>query len=95
MDKISYALGLSLGQNMKSSGVKSLEYNDLVSGIRTIMEGSKPAIGFDEAQRVLDAFSPSWSRKQLVLPKRPENIFWQRTPKEPALKPPAAVCNTR
>ena len=41
MNKISYALGLSLGQNMRSSGVTSLEYNDLVAGIKAIMVRSE------------------------------------------------------
>lgn len=56
MDKVSYALGLSLGQNMLSSGVKELNYEDLVSGMKTIMQGEKPALSFEEAQQVLDTF---------------------------------------
>lgn len=56
MDKVSYALGLSLGQNMASSGVKTIEYNDLVAGMKAIMNKEKPAISFDEAQEVLNTF---------------------------------------
>lgn len=56
MDKVSYALGLSLGQNMASSGVKSIEYDDLVAGMKAIMNKEKPAISFDEAQEVLNTF---------------------------------------
>ena len=44
MDKVSYALGLSLGQNMASSGVKTIEYDDLVAGMKAIMNKEKPAI---------------------------------------------------
>ena len=54
MDKVSYALGLSLGQNMASSGVKTIEYDDLVAGTQAIMNKEKPAISFDEAQEVLN-----------------------------------------
>ncbi len=56
MDKVSYALGLSLGQNMASSGVKTIEYDDLVAGMKAIMNKEKPAISFDEAQEVLNTF---------------------------------------
>ena len=56
MDKVSYALGLSLGQNMSSSGVKTIEYDDLVAGMKAIMNKEKPAISFDEAQEVLNTF---------------------------------------
>ena len=56
MDTVSYALGLSLGQNMASSGVKTIEYDDLVAGMKAIMNKEKPAISFDEAQEVLNTF---------------------------------------
>ena len=56
MDKVSYALGLSLGQNMASSGVKTIEFEDLVAGMKAIMNKEKPAISFDEAQEVLNTF---------------------------------------
>ena len=56
MDKVSYALGLSLGQNMASSGVKTIEFEDLVAGMKAIMNKEKPAISFEEAQEVLNKF---------------------------------------
>ena len=56
MNKVSYALGLSLGQNMASSGVKTIEFDDLVAGMKAIMNKEKPAISFDEAQEVLNTF---------------------------------------
>lgn len=56
MDKVSYALGLSLGQNMASSGVKTIDFDDLVAGMKAIMNKEKPAISFEEAQEVLNKF---------------------------------------
>ena len=38
MDKISYAIGLSMGQNLMGSGVTSLNYADLAAGIKDILE---------------------------------------------------------
>ena len=56
MDKISYALGLSMGQNLMSSGVESLNYADLAEGIKDVLEKQKPQISYQEAQQVLNTF---------------------------------------
>ncbi len=56
MEKVSYALGLSMGQNLRSSGVKQLNYQQLAKGIEDVMAGNQPAISYQEAQQVLNAF---------------------------------------
>ena len=56
MDKISYAIGLSMGQNLMGSGVTSLEYADLAAGINDVLEKNQPQISYQEAQQVLGKF---------------------------------------
>ncbi len=56
MDKISYALGLSMGQNLMSSGVESLNYQDLAAGIEDVLTHQQPKISYQEAQQVLNTF---------------------------------------
>ncbi len=56
MDKISYALGLSMGQNLMSSGVESLHYQDLAAGIEDVLTHQQPKISYQEAQQVLNQF---------------------------------------
>ena len=56
MDKISYALGLSLGQNLLGSGVKELNYQDLAIGIKDVLEAKQPKITYQEAQQILNRF---------------------------------------
>ena len=56
MDKISYALGLSIGNNFRVSGIKGLEIDDFIKGINDVFNEAKPAIAFDEAQRLLQAY---------------------------------------
>ena len=56
MDKISYAIGLSMGQNLLGSGVTSLEYADLAAGIKDVLEKNQPQISYQEAQQVLGKF---------------------------------------
>ena len=56
MDKISYAIGLSMGQNLMGSGVTSLDYADLAAGIKDVLEKNQPQISYQEAQQVLGKF---------------------------------------
>ena len=56
MDKISFAIGLSMGQNLMGSGVTSLEYADLAAGIKDVLEKNQPQISYQEAQQVLGKF---------------------------------------
>ena len=56
MDKISYAIGLSMGQNLMGSGVTSLNYADLAAGIKDVLEKKQPQISYQEAQQVLGKF---------------------------------------
>ena len=56
MEKVSYALGLSLGSNLLGSGVKALDYAQLAKGIKDVMEQNKPDMGFEEAQAVISEF---------------------------------------
>lgn len=56
MDKISYALGLSIGNNFRASGIRGLEIDDFIKGINDVFNEAKPAIAFDEAQRLLQAY---------------------------------------
>ncbi|MBR6118283.1 MAG: FKBP-type peptidyl-prolyl cis-trans isomerase [Paludibacteraceae bacterium] len=56
MDKISYALGLSMGQNLMGSGVEKLNYQDLALGIEDVLTHQQPKISYQEAQQVLGQF---------------------------------------
>ncbi|MBQ2541147.1 MAG: FKBP-type peptidyl-prolyl cis-trans isomerase [Paludibacteraceae bacterium] len=56
MDKVSYALGLSMGQNLMGSGVETLNYQDLAKGIEDVLTRQKPQISYQEAQQVLGKF---------------------------------------
>ena len=42
MEKISYALGLSLGNNLINSGISELDYAKLAKGIQDVLEQNQP-----------------------------------------------------
>ena len=56
MDKVSYALGLSLGNNLVSSGITSLNITKLSQGIKDVLEQNQPEISFQEAQDVINEY---------------------------------------
>ncbi len=56
MEKVSYALGLSLGNNLLSSGVTILDYTKLAKGIQDVMEQKQPGMSYQEAQAVINDF---------------------------------------
>ena len=49
MDKLSYALGMSMGHNFKGSGIKKLDTNDFAAGVAAVYDGEKPNMTYDEA----------------------------------------------
>ena len=63
MDKISYALGLSMGQNLMGSGVEKLNYQDLAAGIEDVLTHAQPKITYQEAQQVLNSFFQELEQK--------------------------------
>ena len=56
MDKLSYALGLSMGGNFIGSGIKKLDINDFADGLRAIFEGAEQKMTFDEAKQIVTEF---------------------------------------
>lgn len=63
MEKVSYALGLSLGNNLMGSGVASLDYAQLAKGIQDVMEKNKPDMSYEEAQAIIGDFFQSLQSK--------------------------------
>lgn len=63
MDKISYAIGLSMGQNLLGSGVTKMEYSDLAEGIKDVLEKQQPKISYQEAQTILGKFFQELEQK--------------------------------
>ena len=56
MDKLSYVLGMSLGQSLQASGVDSLEFDDFLSGVKVIFSGEDPKISAEQGNQILQAF---------------------------------------
>ena len=56
MDKVSYALGLSIANNFRNAGIKNLEVTDFVKGLNDVLLEGEPAISYEEAQKVINEY---------------------------------------
>ena len=56
MDKLSYALGLSMAQNFKGSGIDKIDVDDCADAMRAVYEGTEKKMTFDEAKRVVQEY---------------------------------------
>lgn len=56
MDKISYALGVSLGNNLKNSGFEGLDYQKLADGIKHVIQKEKLEMSIQEAQAIINDY---------------------------------------
>ena len=56
MDKISYALGLSMGFNFKSSGIDNLNTADFVKGIEDVLKNRDLEMSNEEAKQIINDY---------------------------------------
>lgn len=56
MDKISYALGLSIGNNFLSSGIKKVDFDSFLKGMKDVINESQLDMTYDEAKDVMNDF---------------------------------------
>jgi len=63
MEKVSYALGLSLGNNLLNSGVTSINTSKLAKGIQDVLDQNQPEISYQEAQQIINDFFQVLSEK--------------------------------
>lgn len=56
MDKLSYALGMSIAQSLAQSGVENLDYESFKNAVKDCLEGKEPAVSMQEANDVLNDF---------------------------------------
>ena len=75
MDKISYALGLNIGNNFTLSGIKTLEFSEFLKGIEDVFQGKRAKMSYDEAKQVINDFFLTLQNKKLELNKKAGEEF--------------------
>ncbi|MFB6341336.1 FKBP-type peptidyl-prolyl cis-trans isomerase [Saccharicrinis sp. FJH62] len=75
MEKLSYALGLSVAGSLLGSGVKEMDFEKFNKGLRDAMEGKMPEISSEEARQVLNDFFESVQNKASEINKKAGDDF--------------------
>lgn len=64
LDRISYALGLSMGNNFKASGIETLDVADFSAGVAAVFDGEQPKMSYDEAKAEIQKFFTAMEERQ-------------------------------
>ncbi|WP_289299151.1 FKBP-type peptidyl-prolyl cis-trans isomerase [uncultured Duncaniella sp.] len=64
LDRLSYALGLSMGNNFRNSGINEINVEDFSDGVAAVFAGSQPKMSYDEAKEVIRVFFTDLEEKQ-------------------------------
>lgn len=64
LDRISYALGLSMGNNFRSSGIDKIDVNDFAAGVAAVFSGEKPRMTYDEAKEEIRTYFQAMEERQ-------------------------------
>ncbi|MCC8132206.1 MAG: FKBP-type peptidyl-prolyl cis-trans isomerase [Tannerellaceae bacterium] len=75
MDKVSYALGLSIGNNFQNSGINDLQVEDFVKGVKAVLQGTTPELSYDEAKNVINEYFTKLQGEKLELNKKAGEEF--------------------
>lgn len=75
MDKVSYALGLSIGNNFQNSGIKDLQVEDFVQGLKDVLTDAKPVLSYDEAKQVINDYFTKLQQGKLEINKKAGEEF--------------------
>ena len=86
MDKLSYALGLNIGHQLKGMGLRDrLAVDDYVSAINDVLKGNTPQISMEEASNLLSDFFTKLEQQQRDAAKSEGERFLAENAKRPGV----------
>lgn len=75
MNKVSYALGLSIGQNFKASGFENINGEDFLAGLNSVLNETEPAMSIEEAKATINEYFVEVQNKSIRLNKEAGEEF--------------------
>jgi len=85
MDKISYALGLSIGNNFMTSGIKNVDFEAFVKGMQDVITGATPDVSYEDAQQLLNEYFSGLQDERLELNQKAGEEFLAINKSEPGV----------
>lgn len=75
MDKISYALGLSIANNFLASGIKEVNLEAFSKGLADILGNKTPDMSYDEAKNVINEYFTKLQEERVEINKKAGDEF--------------------
>ena len=75
MDKLSYAWGLAMGNQLKAMGVKDLDAESYANAVKSVFDGTTPEMSPEEAQKTIQDFLTELEAKMTEAAKAEGNAF--------------------
>ena len=85
MDKVSYALGLSMGSNFLGTGIKSLNVEEFAKGVKAIYDGTKPEMTMEEAKKIVNEYFQNLQQELLENNKKAGVAYLEQFAQEPGV----------
>ncbi|MCM1033347.1 MAG: FKBP-type peptidyl-prolyl cis-trans isomerase [Odoribacter sp.] len=63
-DRLSYALGLSMGNNFRASGIDKIDVDSFADGVAAVFYGAQPKMTYDEAKAVIQEYFQALESRQ-------------------------------
>lgn len=67
MKEISYALGLSIGNNFRTTGIKDLNIEEFVKGLEDVFKENQPKISYEQAQQLINTYFTNLQSERMEL----------------------------
>lgn len=67
MKKISYALGLSMGNNFRATGIDNLDLEEFTKGLEDVFKEKEPSMSYEEAQQLINNYFSELQDKRMEL----------------------------
>jgi FKBP-type peptidyl-prolyl cis-trans isomerases 1 len=85
MDKVSYALGLSMGNNFLGTGIKDLNVEDFARGVKAVYDGTTPEMTMEEAKKVVNEYFAKLQQELLDRNKEAGIAYLEKYAQEPGV----------
>lgn len=85
-DKISYALGMNMGNSFRSSGIKELDVTEFAQAINDVLKGDSLKMSYDEAKEVMNDFFTRLQEEKLVINKKAGEEFLRINKERPGVQ---------
>ncbi|MEG0948339.1 MAG: FKBP-type peptidyl-prolyl cis-trans isomerase [Bacteroidales bacterium] len=85
MDKVSYALGLSMGNNFLGTGIKNLNVEEFAKGVKAVYDGEKPEMTMEEAKEIVNKYFQNLQQELLENNKKAGIAFVEQYAQQPGV----------